>query len=268
MANRNGVAGKRTATEVDSTTPDTFRPGQIVSEAAAFCHLGLSTTRGAPPVRASPCGRGKQRFVISVLEIVIPSHTQPCSDPHAVAAEEGTIAEASEHHHVSKRAKVQAPSEAKGVPQAPGSAALSLGQAQTAQVAQAETRYRTRATRHPLIGKTVEVLFRMIDGSVQSFEGHIVMVEPSGPKPVKVKFSGYGEESYSIEQAYASLVPEVCATPPKASKKRAAPAGANTTTSKAAKKPKTSAHARQVPCESKGYPRDGRARNAPYQHTA
>ena len=116
------------------------------------------------------------------------------------------------------------------------------------QVVHAETRYRTRATRHPLIGRTVEVLFAMLDGSEQSFEGTIITVEPTGPKPVKVKFSGYDEESYSIEEAQASLVPEECIARPKSSKKRAAPESANTKTSRAAKKPKISAHARQVRC--------------------
>ena len=83
--------------------------------------------------------------------------------------------ESAKHSRASKTAKAQAPSsKAQAVSQA-----LSLDQAQTAQVAQAETGYRTRATRHPLIGRTVEVLFRMIDGSDQSFAGHIVMVEPS-----------------------------------------------------------------------------------------
>ena len=58
------------------------------------------------------------------------------------------------------------------------------------------------------------MMFRMIDGSEQSFEGHIVMVEPAGPKPVTVKFCDGDEESYSIEDAHASLVPEECAPPP------------------------------------------------------
>ena len=117
------------------------------------------------------------------------------------------------------------------------------------QVVHAETRHRTRATRHPLIGRTVEVLFAMLDGSEQLFEGTIITVEPTGPKPVKVKFSGYGEESYAIEEAQASLVPEECIARPKSSKKRAAPESANTKTSRAAKKSKIGAHARQVRCE-------------------
>ena len=61
---------------------------------------------------------------------------------------------------------------------------------------------------------------------------------PAPSLKVKAKFGDRDEESYSTEQAHASLVPEECATPPEASKKRAAPAGANTTTSEPAKKPK------------------------------
>ena len=55
----------------------------------------------------------------------------------------------------------------------------------------------------------------------------------------------YDEESYSTEDTYTSLDPEECATLAEALKKRAVPAGANTT-AKAAKTTKTSAHARQV----------------------
>ena len=93
------------------------------------------------------------------------------------------------------------------------------------------------------------VMFPTLDGSEQSFEGTIVNVEPAGPKPVKVKFSGGDEESYSIEEANASLVPQKSVPLPRSHRrnsKRAAPAGANTTMGKAGKKTKTSAHKRQV----------------------
>ena len=76
---------------------------------------------------------------------------------------------------------------------------------------------------------------------------------------------GYDEESYSTEDTYTSLDQEECATLAEALKKRAVPAGANTT-AKAAKTTKTSAHARQVRRERST--RWSRTEPLPTNHTA
>ena len=126
MASPYGVAGKRSATEVESTTPDTFRPGQSICEASAlrgtcrsmmaYIHVSSCVTQRPVPVAAT-----------IVREIVIQTFfARSGSGPDAVAATEGltmTADEAFEHLHVNKRAKVRAPSdpEAQDVPQAPGS---------------------------------------------------------------------------------------------------------------------------------------------------
>ena len=83
---------------------------------------------------------------------------------------------------------------------------ITLGDAQQAQRAQAGTGHRTRSTSHPLIGRTVEMMFQMEQGGETSFQGRIEQIESEGDKPVRVKFVDGEVMNYTIEETYDSLM--------------------------------------------------------------